>query len=180
MKLFQCIILTFFVLFTMLHTVTTADEPSLVFTQEEIKVLNDAFDEAQKGNITAVDKFFDEEKDLLEKLRYLFIAANQGNFNAVKEFIESGGNVNIPPPRNELMQFIFYAVEKNDLDMVMYLIERGANVNHMRYMSNEIVSPLSFALRVASLHQSLEVIDYLRSKGAKLPKEIISNDEKMK
>jgi len=178
MKLLKYTALTFIILLLTSKVTVAAQDTSLIFTQEEIKLLNDAYDEAQKGNIEAVEKFFDEENDLLEKLRYLFIAANQGNFDAVREFIESGGNVNIPPPRNEQMQFIFYAIEKNNLEMVMYLVEKGANVNHVRYMDNYIMSPLSIALRVASGAQSLDIIDYLRSKGAKLLKDLISEDLK--
>jgi ankyrin repeat protein len=72
------------------------------------------------------------------------------------------------------MPFIFYAVEKNNIEMVKYLVEKGADVNYLHYVNrNDVFSPLSMALRVAFLHQSSDVIDYLRSKGAKLPNELM-------
>ena|GEM_PF-6785246 len=181
MKMLKCTILTTFLLFSLSQATVAAQEPFLVFNQDEIESLNEAYEELQKGNIEAIRKFFDEERDLLNKLQHLFITANQGNFEAVKDFIESGGNVNIFPTNAHQMPFLFYAITKNDLETVKYLVERGANVNYVHQVNrNEIISPLSMALRIASLNQSLEVMDYLRLKGAKLPKEIISDDENVK
>ena len=181
MKLFKCIIFTFFVFFLLSQAVVAAQEPSLALNQDEIKTLNEAYEELQKENIEAVRKLFDEERDLIEKLSRLFIAANQGNFDAVKEFIESGGNVNIFPTNGSQMSFLLYAITKNDLEMVKYLAEKGADVNHLHHVNrNDIITPLSMALRIAGFSQSFDIIDYLRAQGAKMPKEIISNDKNVK
>ena len=173
-------VLSFFILLFFLSQAVIATESqspkdyfSLVeFTKEDIEKLDEIFQEGKNKNIKAVEKLLIDYEDTVDKLISAFIWANKGDFTLIKQYADLGGDVNVIPLRPHLMPFIYYAVEKNNLEMVNFLIQNGANVNYFYQIGNDVCTPLLLATRVLLFSQSFDVIDLLRSKGAKFPHEL--------
>lgn len=89
----------------------------------------------------------------------LLLAANKNDYRAVDLLLTAGGNPNV------MLDFapLFFAINQKNMTMVKRLVEAGANVNMQVGMSN-CDYPLNLAYRAGSLG----LIEYLKSKGARL------------
>jgi len=196
MKLLKYFVLTSIILILLSQIAIAAnaiaDNKFELLTSEDIRKLNEIYVFIEKGNVSpskeVVAKFYEEEKDLLGRLTSVYTAAEEGDFDVVKGFIEAGGNVNYPPYLVRQEPFVIYAIGKNDLEMVKYLVEKGADINYFVYMNRfmhkylldlrnlyireDVFTPLLLAVAIAYHYQSLDIAEYLHSKGAKFPVEI--------
>lgn len=95
----------------------------------------------------------------------LEFALRPGRIDFAKHLLARGADVAIGRP-------LIGAITCDDIDMVKLLVEHGADVNHLFLWlddPNRPFSPLSFAIERGA---SQEVIDFLRSQGAKRTEEI--------
>jgi ankyrin repeat protein len=84
--------------------------------------------------------------------------AGNGNLNAIKKYIEKGGDVN-KRHKNNGRTILSYAVTSGNKELVEYLITEGANVNAGE---DEWDTPLHYAAR----ENDLEIVKLLLSSGA--------------
>ena len=144
-----------------------AVQQHLLFTPVEIDKLNNAVkatNEARDEEI--ISDFFREEKEIKLKLDYIYTQSKNGNFAIVKEYIDAGGDANFSIVPST---FLLDAVQNNNFEAVKFLVENGAYVNQRLHGGGSI---LSLSLILAAGHESFEILDYLRSKGAKFPKDL--------
>ena len=165
-RLLFCLVAIVFITLTV-TPVFAAVQQSLSFTPEEIDKINNALKAAYEvRDVEIINDFIKEEKEIKLKLDNIYIESRFGNFAAVKEYIEAGGNVNFSIVHRT---FLSDAIEKNNFEAVKYLVENGAYVN-VRFDRGMTI--LSMTLTFAAKYESFEILDYLRSKGAKFLKDL--------
>ncbi|CAB4017821.1 ankyrin repeat, partial [Paramuricea clavata] len=89
-------------------------------------------------------------------------ASKAGNFQEVKRFVESGGDVKEKDDNDNTV--LHYAACSGSLEIVKYVVERGAEVNCLN-VSN--TTPLHYGVNCGSL----EMVKYLIERGAMVTSE---------
>ena len=105
----------------------------------------------------------------------LIHAVRNGDLALARSLIERGADINIQDgrvisslatDRTPYWTPLMYAVTNNDLDMVGLLLDSGVDVNHA-------IQNGATPIMVASRYSSLETIDFLITKGARLTESLI-------
>ena len=159
MKPLKTISICFMFIFAfMLSQCTAAEDTSnLSFTKEDIVKYKNASND--------INNFLKNNEDIRKKYDNLLLQSGKGNFEVVKHYLDNGGIINL--------DFIVHTIERNNLEGLKYLIDfvDGNEVIINIDVYNNGNSFLDLALARARMYKSLDIVDYLRSKGARFIKD---------
>ena len=157
MKPLKIISICFMFIFALMLSQCTAaeDTSNLTFTKEEIVKYKNASND--------IDNFLKNNEDIRKKYDNLFFQSGKGNFEVVKHYLDNGGIINL--------NFIVDTINYNNLKGLKYLIEFLPGDEAIEEIINVDIynngnSLLDLALARARMYKSLDIVDYLRSKGA--------------
>ncbi|MDR5170965.1 ankyrin repeat domain-containing protein [Methylobacillus flagellatus] len=115
-----------------------------------------------KGDMKVVKKYFNNPykvDELFFAWTALEIAANKGQLNAVKFFVENGADVNYKHPITK-MTALHLAAYQGNKEVVKYLIDHGADVNAKLRGNVSIIRALKDEGRT-------DMVEFLTAAGAK-------------
>ncbi|WP_425385820.1 ankyrin repeat domain-containing protein [Wolbachia endosymbiont (group A) of Barypeithes pellucidus] len=139
----------------------TTEEQRKAFIQEVCEIVLDPFPRlrvAEKFSQILDKEYVTEEYSNTS----LHLAAEQGDLNAVKYFVEKGGDISA---QNEMGYTPLHLAAKNgNLDMVKYLIENGANP---KAIDNDGKTPLDWAAQDCRL----DIVEHLTEEGQQVTTE---------
>lgn len=139
----------------------TTEEQRKAFIREVCKIL---LDPSYPGKIVA-EKFSQilNKEPVTEEYSNtsLHLAAEQGNLDTVKYFVEKGGDISAQDEMGYTP--LHLAAKQGNLDIVKYLVEKGADVDVDVYQGGW---GYSTALHLAAQNGHLDTVKYLIEKGA--------------
>lgn len=137
----------------------TTEEQRKAFIREVCKIL---LDSSYPGKIVA-EKFSQilNKEPVTEEYSNtsLHLAAEQGNLNAVKYFVEKGGDISAQDEMGYTP--LHLAAKQGNLDIIKYLVEKGADVDVYQGGWG-----YSTPLHLAAANGHLDTVKYLMGKGA--------------
>ena len=104
----------------------------------------------------------------------LHLALYHNQIEIFKTLLEAGADINATCEHGNSV--LHYAVYNGDLEAIRTLVERGADINKVNISEDNFI-PIGTPLDLAIYFNNTEVIDLLRSVGAKTNNELISQQD---
>jgi ankyrin repeat protein len=145
-----------------------------------MKYTRELINAIENNDIRALEDLVNDNKNLngkpyifgidVRNYQALSVAADLGNFDAVKILIENGANVKVTSTNGQTpLHMAIKSLNKPEkYEIIYYLIEHGANINKQNISKNTAIGELLYSDKNKLYDDRFELFKFLLNSGAKI------------